>query len=48
VTALLNLEPRVAGEDVVEPLVEMPLTAHDHRCGANSTHTFKCFDDTCL
>jgi len=48
VTALLSLEPRVAGEDVVEPSIEMPLNAHDYRCGAHSTQTFKCFDDTCL
>ena len=46
--ALLNLEPRVAGDDVVEPAVEMPADTHDQRCGAHATHTFKCFDDTCL
>lgn len=48
VTALLSLEPRVAGEDVVELSIEMPLNAHDYRCGAGATHTYKCFDDTCL
>jgi hypothetical protein len=48
VTALLSLEPRVAGEEVVEPSIEMPENAHYNRCGAQSTRTFKCFDDTCL
>ena len=48
--ALLSLEPRVAGEDVVEPVIEMPENAHSRGCGAHATRTFnlKCFDDTCL